>query len=162
MLLLLMALHQRFKLLKFSEDVAQQWSTHSIPDRLQAFEELNQEILSFRAHGLFGQIGQRDHLHRFYRKLHEVFEIERQFTEVSSEVSDMHEYMHVAQSKKLEKRLNLLAVILGVPGLVLGFLGINILHLTSNEGLAWWSAAFLTLCLSAVLGYFGLRWLQKH
>jgi len=160
--ILIMALHQRFKLMEFSEEAARHWSGASTPNRVAAFERLNQEILSFRAQGLFAQIGQRDHLHRFYCKLHQVFEIEKQYLEVSEEVRDMHDYMQVAQAKRLEGRLNLLAVGLGIPGLVLGFLGINMLDVTSSEGLRWWGAALITVGASGILGFLGLKWLQKH
>ena len=161
-LLFLMALHQRFKLARFSEEVAMQWSEDADDSRLDEFERLNKNILTFRAHGLFGQAGQRDHLHRYYRKLHDVFEIERQFSEVSEEVHDMHAYMHLAQSKKLEKRINQLAVLLGVPGLILGFLGVNLFHFTAGDGISWWLAIVLTILISLPFGLLGYKWLQSH
>ncbi len=187
-LLFLLALHQRFALMSFSQRVSEHWLRDEAMERERVFERLCDGLLEFTARGYFAQVMQREHHHRCYRKWQETFQIERLFQEVSHEVREMHNYLllkrterlqqlaeeqrrHVelearaqeVRAQKLEKRISLLGLIIGVPALVIGFLGINLAGYTANEGLSLRQAIIISaggLIIGAALGLL-VGWLSR-
>ena len=159
-LLFLMVLHQRFALMKLSEDVAEHWLSDT--DREKVFKRIQDALLSFMARGHFAQVMQREHHHRCYRKWQETFQIEQLYQEVKEEVLAMHNHLQTERlerlkrlaeeektaeaerekaakerSKRTEKRLNILnyfAALIGIPALSLSFL-----DAVANE--SYWLAA---------------------
>lgn len=95
-LLFLMALHQRFALVRMSAQVARHWPLGGAQDeqgREDIFQDIRDTLLAFTARGYFAQVMQRDNHHRVYRKWQEVFQVERLYDEVRDEVREMHEYL---------------------------------------------------------------------
>lgn len=155
-LLFLIALLQRFTLMRLSQDVAEHWLLGDEFERVSQFERIRDEFLEFTARGYFAQVMQREHHHRVYRKWQEIFQIERLYQEVKDEVVEMHEHLLSQQTKRLERRINFLGAFIGIPSLVIGFLGINLYGITAkDEGLPLW-VALLLIALSFTLG--GLAW----
>jgi len=112
-LLSLLALHQRFALMKFSEEVAQNWLTcgnqlsteerqKADEEREAAFERIRDALLSFTARGHFVQVMQREHHHRCYRKWQENFQVDRLYQEVLDEVREMHSYLLLRRTERLQ------------------------------------------------------------
>lgn len=117
-LVLLLALHQRFKLMDLSEQVAKRWlapavskptSTDKPPEleidekRFKAFEEIRDEFLEFTARGYFAQIMQHEHHHRFYQKWQEVFQIHDLYEEVRDEVREMYQYLQSNRADQIKR-----------------------------------------------------------
>jgi hypothetical protein len=114
-LVLLLALHQRFKLMDLSEQVAKRWlgpsvasNSGSLDDqtdehRLKAFEEIRDEFLEFTARGYFAQIMQHEHHHLFYRKWQEVFQIRDLYEEVRDEVREMYQFLQTKHSEQIKR-----------------------------------------------------------
>lgn len=155
-LLFLLALHQKFALTSLSQEVSEHWLSGNERERMQAFQRIRDVLLDFIARGYFTQVMQREHHHRVYRKWQEVFQVEQLYREVSDEVREMHEHLVSEQTRRLERRLNLIGALIGVPALVMGFLSINLYGITAKEeGLPLWVALLLG-ALSFALG--GLAW----
>jgi hypothetical protein len=143
-LLFLLALQQRFALMMLVEQVAAQWSvgdSHAVSEesqrlREEAFARIRDQLLFFTAHGHFAQVMQREHHHRCYRKWQDIFQVAQLYQEVSDEVRYMHSYLQTEQERRtqrleesrrkqtesLERRLNLIAWVIGVPALALAVL----------------------------------------
>jgi hypothetical protein len=92
--------------------------------------KLTTRLLSFTARGYFSQVMQRAHHHRCYCRWQELFLLDRLFREVSEEIQEMHNYLLMKRTEKLERlaeqqqRLNMLNWIVGliaVPALTLTF-----------------------------------------
>ncbi len=158
-LMFLLVLHQRFALMKLSEDVAKHWLSDT--DREKIFERIQDALLSFMARGHFVQVMQRGHHHRCYRKWQETFQIEQLYQEVKEEVLEMHNYLQAERLDRLQrlaeeektaeaerenaakersklterrlKMLNYLAALLGIPALLCSFL-------EATGGVRFWSA----------------------
>lgn len=170
-LLFLLALHQRFVLMGLSEQVAQTWP--ATRDERQAsqghavFENIREALFSFTARGYFAQVVQRENHHRFYLAWQELFQIERLYQEVNTEVREMHDYLRDAQEKRLEHQVTLLTLILtvviGAPSLVLSFLNMNLAGITIPD-IRLGTAFLLVLGLSPLLGGFflGVWWLVRR
>ncbi len=140
-LLFLLALYQRFALMSLSQQVAEHWLQRSEQERERIFEHLRRWLLEFTARGYFAQVMQRENHHRVYRRWQEIFQIEQLYREVADEVREMHEYLLSVQTRRLERRINLLTAFVGVPTLVFGFLSINLFGITTaEEGLSLWIA----------------------
>ena len=152
-LLYLLALHQRFALLSLSQQVAEHWLTGNARQRTRAFERIRDRLLDFTARGYFTQVMQRENHHRVYKKWQETFQLEQIYREVSDEVREMHEYILMEQTRRLERRVNLLGAFVGAPALVMTFLGINLRGITAQgEGLPFWLALVLSLGAGGLLG----------
>ncbi|MCS7224025.1 MAG: hypothetical protein NZ959_05650 [Armatimonadetes bacterium] len=153
-LLFLIALHQRFALMSLSQDVSEHWLQRE--ERVQTFERIRDRLLNFTARGYFVQVMQREHHHRVYEKWQQVFQLEQLYQEVNDEVREMHEYALSESTKRLENRLNLLGALIGVPSLVIGFLGINIYNITiKGDGLPLWLTVLL---VSLGFAFGGFAW----
>lgn len=177
-LVYILALHQRFSLMKFSEMIARQWvKNDDLSDEEQeaAFERIQEAMLSFMARGYFAQVMQREHHHRCFMKWQETLQIERLFRDVDHMISEMHRYLEARKSRriqelteiqnqqirqeaeadalkekeaqiranKLERRVSILALILGLPALALTFLQSSQLENLQNS--------LLTLVLSSII-----------
>jgi hypothetical protein len=173
----LLALHQRFALMMLSDEVAKHWLAEDEEreeSRAKAFERIRDTLLSFTARGYFSQVMQRESYHQCYRKWQETFQVEHLYREVSDEVREMHDYIlmrrterlqqlaeqqrlagqaEAARTRHLERRLSLLGVCIGIPALVLSFLGINIRSFTTtdNEGLSWLKVAIIIPAVAGLL-----------
>ena len=170
-LLFLLVLHQRFTLMKLSEDVSRHWrvegETAATADRHdeysqreRVFRRIRDGLLSFTARGHFVQVMQRQHHHRCYRRWQETFQIAELYAEVDHEVHEMHEYLllerteHLAErSKCLERRLDQIAMILGPPALILGYF--DAVGGESRLSVLLWSIGGLAI---GWLGWRAVRW----
>lgn len=160
-LLFLLTLHQKFALMRLSQEVSEHWLKGSAHERTKVFERIRNDLLDFTARGYFTQVMQREHHHRVYRKLQELFQIEQLYREVSDEVREMHEYLVAEQTKRLEERLNLLAAFIGVPALVFGFLSINLYRITAKEeGLPFLTAISIGVISFCAGGF--ILWLLRR
>jgi len=154
-LLFLLTLHQRFALMSLSQQVSEHWLRGDEGERAKAFERIRDTLLEFTARGYFSQAMQWEHHHRVYQRWQEIFQLERLYQEVSDEVREMHEFLQMRQSKKLEERLNFLTFVIGIPALLFGFLSINLYRITAKEeGLPIW----LALSLTVIAFVIGLIW----
>jgi hypothetical protein len=157
-LLFLLTLHQRFTLMSLSQQVSEHWLRGGERERVQAFERIRDALLEFTARGYFSQAMQREHHHQVYRRWQETFQLERLYQEVSDEVREMHEFLQMRQSQKLEKRLNFLTFVFGIPALLFSFLSINLYRITAKEeGLSIWFASALGV-IALVIGLILWRW----
>jgi len=160
-LLFLLTLHQRFALMSLSQQVSEHWLRGDEGERAKAFERIRDTLLEFTARGYFSQAMQREHHHRVYQRWQEIFQLERLYQEVSDEVREMHEFLQMRQSKKLEERLNFLTFVIGIPALLFGFLSINLYRITAKEeGLSIWLALSLTV-IAFVIGLIWWRMLRR-
>ena len=126
---------------------------------MKIFERIRDRLLEFTARGYFAQVMQREHHHRVYRRWQEVFQLERIYQEVNDEVREMHEYLQTRQMRELERRLNTLSVLLGIPALVSAFL--SIYDFTVGKGLPL--AVLLGIVAFAfLLGYLFWLWLSQE
>jgi hypothetical protein len=150
-LLFVIVLHQRFALMKFSADVAKSWPIER-SDALKEtkFTQLRHDMLVFTARGYFSQVMQRENHHRCYRRWQDIFQVTDLYAEVRDEVLEMHNTLIFektaaaeARTKALEHSISMLGVFIGVPALVIGFLGINLQGITAQEGLLWWQAGLI-------------------
>ena len=132
-LLFLLALQQRFVLMKLSQDVSRRWvaagADLSDSDRVAAFARIRDALLAFTAQGYFAQTMQEEHHHRSYERWQQTFQLARLYDEVNAEVREMfadldlrqrHNAARVAeqqerQSRMMERRLNLIGFLIGVP-----------------------------------------------
>lgn len=143
-LLFLLTLQQRFALMMLVEQVAARWlveggqssSEEGQRIREDAFARIRDQLLSFTAHGHFAQVMQREHHHRCYRKWQDIFQVAQLHQEVSDEVRYMNSYLQAERERRaqrveesrrkrtesLERRLNLIAWLIGVPALALAVL----------------------------------------
>jgi hypothetical protein len=160
-LLFLLTLHQRFTLMSLSQQVSEHWLRDDERERIQTFERIRDTLLEFTARGYFSQAMQRVHHHRVYQRWQETFQLERIYREVSDEVREMHGFLQMRQSQKLEERLNFLTFVFGIPALLFGFLSINLYRITAKEeGLPIWLALALA-ALALVVGLILWRWMLR-
>jgi hypothetical protein len=165
-LLYLLALHQRFALMALSDQVARHWLSSGRDEQAEVFARIRGRLLDFTAKALFAQIVQRGHYDRCYQKWLEVFQIERLYREVRDEVADMHgelqqrrEERELRQNETRNMLLASLGLFLGVPGLIISFLGITLRGVTSGNGI---DAARAALCVLLGLPVAGvLLWLVR-
>ena len=167
-LLFLLALHERFALMSLSQQVSEQWLRGEEMERAQAFEGIRDALLAFTARGYFTQVMQQEHYHRCYRKWQETFQVERLYQEVSEEVGDMHDYLLMRRTerlqqlaeaearaerereraaqereRRLERRLNQIALLLGVPA-------VGLAYLDAIGPVGWVTGALVVLSSGAV------------
>lgn len=165
-LLFLLALHQRFALMMLSAKVAENWlidndnSNHN--DREKLFTNIRDQLLSFTARGYFTQAMQREHHHRCYLKWQEAFQVERLYREVNDEVREMHEYSLMQQTQRVEERINLVGAFIGIPALVISFLGINLRGINAgSDGMPLLWALLIAFGLGLGLSLLVWQWLRK-
>jgi hypothetical protein len=157
-LLFLLALNQRFTLMRLHHRVATEWVAEKDPAREEPqFEGIYQELLEFDAREYFVQVMQKEHHHRCYRKWQEVFQVSVLHEQMTGQVHRMYSYLSGRRSERIEKLQELekqrsestqrsivyLTFGVGVPALVCSFLGINMVPFTSKEGLHWYIAVSL-------------------
>ena len=166
-LLFLLALHQRLALTSLSEQVARHWlPTRSgyagQKQREQAFERIRDTLLVLVARGRFTQVMQREHHHRAYRQWRATFEIDDLYRDVSEQVREMHDFLLEQRVSRLETRLSQFGFLIGIPVLLIGFLGINLEGVTADgDGFSPWLAGNLTIAaflVGSVLLYVFRRW----
>jgi hypothetical protein len=144
-LLFLLTLHQRFALMALSDQVARHWPGARLDECLQegrnVFEAIRTSLFAFTARGYFTQVMQRENHHRCYVQWQQTFQIDRLYREVRTEVREMHEYLQDRQERQRTRRVEVttwvLTVLIGIPALILGFMGINVRGWTVPEGLHW-------------------------
>jgi len=106
-----------------------------------------------------------------------IFEVDSFYEEVSQEIKEMYNYLNMCrtnrlnelaeqeqqQTRKLEERISLISVGFGIPLLIMGFLNINIVGVTTqNEGMSFLSAFLVTFCGGALLSFGVLYLLRKN
>ena len=132
-LLFVLALEQRFVLMRLSQEVAEEWGgggeRPTETARAAAFADIRDRLLAFTAQGYFAQTMQEEHHHRSYCQWQETFELPRLYDTVAAEVREMHVYLeqrqrehaeHMARvqetrSATIDRRLNLVTWLLGIP-----------------------------------------------
>ncbi len=158
-ILFLLALHQRFALMGLSDRVARNWPGPRLAQEPEAahrvFQDIRTALFAFTARGYFTQVMQRENHHRCYLRWQEIFQTDRLYQEVGAEVREMHDYLQDRLERRRERRLEgmtLLLAALGIPMVVLGFMGINVKNWTVPEGLHWLEAMGWVAGLSGLVG----------
>jgi hypothetical protein len=117
-LVMLMVMHQRFKLMDLSEQVARRWLARSeiaagefsdrslLKHRYRAFQEIRNQFLEFTARGYFAQIMQHEHHHRCYRQWQEVFQVRDLYEEVRDEVREMYQFLQERRAEQISEATN--------------------------------------------------------
>lgn len=176
-ILFLIVLQQRFLLMSLSQQVADVWPRVKDKAKVEDFDPIRDALLEFTARGMFTQVMQSEHHHRCYRKWQEIFQIKELYQEVRDEVGEMHDFLRMKRAeetlrlaeeqkerdkkraeadsdreKRIEKRFKFVGLVFGVPALIIGFLGINLVGITTkDDGLSIWLA--LAMCVgSGVIG----------
>jgi hypothetical protein len=112
----LFVLYQRFLLLALSDRVAGHWLDRK--KRYRVFGQIRHAFLDFTARGEFGQIMRLEHHHRFYKKWQEVLEVQALYNEVKDEVYEMQQWLVDNGTRRLERRVGLLGIWIGVPTMI--------------------------------------------
>jgi hypothetical protein len=150
--------------------VAEQWPEERDKARVELreafFERIRDALLLFTARGYFAQVMQQEHHHRCYRKWQETFQVERLYRDVRDEVREMHDYLHMRRTERLQqlaegqrRRLDRIAWPLGIPLLLLEFLHVAELRDIKEWMPAWiraapnWSIVLGTLLFGLGVGY---------
>ncbi|HXD29813.1 MAG TPA: hypothetical protein VN643_01770 [Pyrinomonadaceae bacterium] len=102
-LLFLLTQHQRFILMDLSSQVSQHWLHRDDVVRAAAFERIRDALLDFTARGYFAQVMQREHHHRYYKKLQNELDLARLYREVRDEVTEMHNYLQMKRTAQLQE-----------------------------------------------------------
>lgn len=143
-----------------SEEVAKHWSMgeeDNLPKREATFRRMRNALLSSTASSHFTQVMQRDHHHHHHRcgrRWQQVFQVPRLYREVRDEVADMHGWLMMqkteelqrlhkktqVRTRKLERTLQGVAWILGVPILILSYLQVQAVR-SATKTLLWTLAA---------------------
>lgn len=120
-LLFLLVLHQRFTLIMLLEKVAQNWfvdeNQNSNKLREKVLQDIRNQSLLFTARGYFTQAMQKNHHHRCYRKLQDIFQIKQLYQEVNNQIREMHEYVQIRQNQRLEQTVQVVGVAVGAGGI---------------------------------------------
>ncbi|HEX9962240.1 MAG TPA: hypothetical protein VGB00_15005, partial [Pyrinomonadaceae bacterium] len=153
----------RFALINFSTRIGENWFGRADEQRISAFEQIRDDFFDFAARGYFVQVMQREHHHRCYCRWQEIFQVEHFYQNVRHKIGEMHEHLQTRRTEQIknltkknnelieaqERQINLLSVLLallfGLPALIIGFLGINLNHITiqGGDGLEWWQATLI-------------------
>jgi hypothetical protein len=142
-------LYQRLLLLRLSENVARDWLDQQ--RRYNAFEETRRDFLAFTARGEFGQLSRLEHHHRFYKRWQKILEVQALYDEVKNEVYEMQGALVEHRTRRIERLIASLGIVLGGSG---AFAGIaNLLGLGKQIQIGSLSeAAGIGLGLVLVLG----------
>lgn len=168
-LLFVLTVHQRFILMMLSEEISRHWRVDNEDgrgaDREAVFRRIHDSLLTFSACGYFSQAMQREHHHRYYCRWREVFQLAQLYDEVKQEVSEMHEYLLLRRTERLqdrtqrvEERLKQIALVLGPPALILAYLD----AISEPAWLRGWGIAALLTVAGFLLGcvtWQGIHWL---
>jgi hypothetical protein len=80
-------------------------------------------------------------------------EDQRTKLEAQAEADAERERREVARERRIELRFKLITLVFGVPALVIGFLGINLVGITTDaEGVSFWGALLLCMGCTALGG----------
>lgn len=184
-LLFQLALQQRFALINYSVRIGEEWLGQDEKHRVKAFEKIRADFFDFAARGYFVQVMQREHHHRCYRLWQEIFQVEHFYQNVRHKISEMHEHLQTRRTEQIkelgekqaelikdqERQINLLSILLallfGVPSLIIGFLGINLRNITipENQAPEWWQAAMIVgipFCLGVIVSFILFRRFAKR
>ncbi len=114
-LLFLIALEQRFALMKMQDAVARDWLplkrdsagpgaiTHDVDEvRRQSFARIRDLLLSFTARSYFTQVMQQEHHHRVYRKWQQTFQVDKLYQEASNAVHDMYTDLQMRHEERAQ------------------------------------------------------------
>ena len=183
-LLFLLALQQRFALINYSVRISQDWFGQDENHRIEAFEKIRADFFDFAARGYFIQVMQREHHHRSYRRWQETLQVEEFYQNVRHKIREMHEYLQTRRTEQIkslsekqtelikeqDRKINILSVsvalLFGLPSLIIGFLGINLKDITIPEtkALDLWQAAMIVgfpLSLGIIISAILFRRLTK-
>ena len=157
-LALVVSLHQRAALMALSERTSERWLDDDPGHRLEAFKELQGELHYITARAMASQVTHKNAQHVFYATAQEVLGVRRLYDEVRESINDLSDAVRIdlsermeAQARGFEQRVSVLALLFGVPSLVLAFIGANIEGVTSPDALSFVGAVALVL-VSLVLG----------
>lgn len=105
--LFLLALHQRFTLMKLSEEVAECWpvGTDEVDEqqREETVERVRDGLLAFTARGYFAQVMQQEHHHACYRHWQQTFQVERLYREVHDAVNEMNQHVLARKTERIAR-----------------------------------------------------------
>ena len=121
----LLALQQRFSLVKLSEEVAAHGSrdmaTHDLYGNLM---QSHRKLLQITAASLFSEVGQSDHSHAFFARVREVMGIPALQEEVNHEVTEISNFLErrtEEEQRRFLGQLTALAFVVGGSGLLLSW-----------------------------------------
>jgi hypothetical protein len=150
-LLFILALQQRFALINYSVRIGEDWFGKDESHRFQAFEKIRDDFFDFATRGYFVQVMQREHHHRCYWRWQEIFQVEHFYQNVRHKIQEIHEHLQMRRTKQIkdlsekqaelieeqDRKINILSVsialLFGLPSLIIGFLGINLKDVTIPE-----------------------------
>ena len=160
-------LQQRYALLALAERVSDRWLKGDPADRGRAFGELQTQLQYLTARSMASQIFHRNNQHRFYSLTQDALGVRRLYEEVRASINDLSDAVRLElsermeeQSRRFEQRVSVLALLFGVPSLMLAFIGANIEGVTSSDGVPFPAALALvvvSLLLGAVISTFVRR-----
>lgn len=160
-LIYLFTLFQRFELMRISNWVSKHWLDKSDEHRLNNFKKIQESLLEFTARGYFSQIMQRENHHLCYQKWHDKFQLERLYEEVQGEVQVMNNHLQGVRSKRLEKQMNFLTILISFTTLLTSFLGLRIVGFNYPEGMSWWMPLIIVFFIALFIGFL-LNWRLKR
>lgn len=153
-LVFILTIHQRFILTHLADEVVHVWLTETSDDK-DEYNMLNKLLSIFKAFaslGNYNQVMQRDNLHQVYQKWQAVFQIDLLYQSVNQEIQHISNYLQSKQenamkqieeaqnrqTKRLERQINVITLLIGVPAILFSFFQMGI-----DEG--WTLAAFVLL-----------------
>jgi len=155
-LALLVALQQRHALLALSSLVSDRWLNADNHDRVTQFGKIQDQLQYLSARLMPVQMLGRNSQQRFYATMRVALEVEHLYSNVRQTVSDLSESLRLRLSEdqslqqlRFERRVSVLALVFGVPSLVLAFLAINVKEFPAQLPLA---VALSVVALSFTLG----------
>jgi hypothetical protein len=154
-LALLLTLQQRHALLSLSDLVSDRWLNADEQHRVAQFSQLQERLQYLSARLMPSQLGQRSSQQRFYATMRSAFQISDLYHDVRQTISELSESLRLRlseeqgeQQRRFERRVSALALLFGVPSLVLAFLAIDVSGISKPVP--------LLIALSAVLASFAL------
>jgi hypothetical protein len=158
-------LYQKVELLKLQNNLIE---AGEISDKKERLHGLLGQLVEFRNHFWFAEVTRKALGGELYRKYQHGLETPILYEYVSSEIHDLYAYFcsvaneeQLNQNRKLNKTIGIIAAVIGIPTMFIGFLGINLRDYNSSEGLSL-SGAFVLVLGSIIFGAgvaFLLKWI---
>jgi hypothetical protein len=100
---------QRFALIRLSDEIAP-----SSIEQADVYTAIYERVLNFTRRGLFAQISQSQHHHRFYKHAQAVHQVPELHDEVRQLVQAVREYQQTVDRERYERRSRAIEVLIGV------------------------------------------------
>ncbi len=124
--------------------------------KIEIFRHRMEDFLEFITLYYPPQVFLGERHHKAYLFWQETLEVPRLYERVQYQLRLLYEHSENEESRRIENRLNLLGVLIGVPSLIFAVLSINIVGFTADEGLkpsaavAWVLGAFISAGFLAI------------